>query len=78
MSKRPSHPTPNSDGRIAVKPKRAAHMIDRSESTLARMRCLGTGPAYSKKNGSIYYLVTDLHKWLADNVCQSTSEYSEE
>ena len=51
------------DGRMD--PNNAAKYLKLSTNTLAKMRCLGTGPMYTKKGG-IWYYMTDLDDWLRE------------
>lgn len=49
------------DGRM--NPKAAAAYVGLSESTLAILRCRGTGPKFIKR-GRIFYFKDDLDVWL--------------
>jgi hypothetical protein len=46
-----------------VGPKVAAHIVDLSPSTLAKMRCRGDGPPYYQPRRKILYLVSELKQW---------------
>lgn len=50
------------DGRINT--VNAAKMIGLSVKTLATMRCTGTGPAYQKIRGRIYYRLDSVREWI--------------
>lgn len=43
----------------------AAELINSSPSTLARWRCDGTGPAYSKHGRIVRYHRDAIHQWMA-------------
>jgi hypothetical protein len=45
-----------------------AELLRCSERTLARMRSLRTGPAYSKCGGRILYPRAAVHDWVARNI----------
>jgi hypothetical protein len=56
--------------------RKAAEYIGLSESTLAKMRVAGDGPAYHRPPGSriILYSPADLDAWVASGRRRSTSE----
>lgn len=60
---------------LVMNADRAAHRLDLSASTLAKMRLSGDGPAYSKLGRRVVYSPQDLEAWIKSNRFQSTSEY---
>ena len=52
----------------------AAHCLGLSQSTLAKLRLTGNGPAYCKLGRRVVYRREDLEAWLAENRRRSTSE----
>lgn len=52
----------------------AARLLGLSQSTLAKLRLSGNGPAYCKLGRRVLYLPDDLSAWLAKNRRQSTSD----
>jgi predicted DNA-binding transcriptional regulator AlpA len=55
----------------------AAAYLRMAESTLAKLRCYGGGPRYSKVGPRlVIYDRADLDAYLADRMCRSTSEYA--
>ena len=59
------------DGRLNT--RNAARYLGLAVSTLAMMRCRGTGPSYVKR-GKVFYYKADLDGWLAEAQYTSTSE----
>ncbi len=60
------------------RPPEAAEYIGLAESTLAKMRVRGDGPAYFKVGGrAVFYDVTDIEQWLASRKRRSTSDCGE-
>ncbi|PHR62652.1 MAG: DNA-binding protein [Robiginitomaculum sp.] len=55
-----------------------ARRLGLSQSTLAKMRLYGNGPAYSKLGRRVVYRPSDLEAWITANRFQSTSEYSDD
>ena len=54
----------------------AALYLRMAESTLAKLRCYGGGPRYSKAGPRlVIYDRADLEAWLKSRSCGSTSEY---
>jgi predicted DNA-binding transcriptional regulator AlpA len=54
----------------------AAHYLRLAASTLAKLRCYGGGPKYSKAGQRIIvYDRADLDAWLGSRAYNSTSEY---
>jgi hypothetical protein len=49
-------------------------MLGLSESTLAKLRLSGYGPAYCKLGRRVLYQPHDLDAWLAQHRRQSTSD----
>ena len=54
--------------------KAAASYLGLARQTLARKRCEGGGPRYSKAGGKCLYLKDDLRAWLRQHSRSSTSE----
>ena len=55
----------------------AADYLRLAVSTLAKLRCSGGGPVFSKAGPRlIIYDKFDLDAWLASRLCNSTAEYS--
>lgn len=55
----------------------AAKYLRMSTSTLAKFRCYGGGPAYSKAGSRlVLYYQEDLVAWLKHRQCASTSSYA--
>ena len=52
----------------------AAKFLGLAESTLAKMRLRGDGPAYVKCGRAVIYRESDLDAWLAGLKRRSTSE----
>lgn len=50
--------------------KQAAEFLQLHPVTLARMRQYGRGPAYVKRGGLVYYLLSDIMAWLEDGRVQ--------
>lgn len=55
----------------------AARALNLSESTLAKLRLSGKGPAYCKLGRRIVYRPDDLAAWLNQNRRRSTSDSGE-
>lgn len=54
----------------------AASYLRLAQSTLAKLRCYGGGPAFSKAGARrVVYTKSDLDDWLAGRLFRSTSEY---
>lgn len=54
----------------------AANYLRLAPSTLAKMRCFGGGPRFSKAGPRrVVYDKADLEEWLADRAYHSTAEY---
>ena len=63
--------------RTKYRTKPAAKYLDLSKSKLDKMRCDGTGPAFSKLGERIIvYAKKDLDDWLDTKIYHSTSEYT--
>lgn len=55
----------------------AASYLRLAESTLAKLRCYGGGPRFSKAGARrVVYDKSDLDDWLASHLYRSTSEYT--
>ncbi len=52
----------------------AARYLGLAESTLAKMRLRGDGPAYSKAGRAVIYARAELDRWLASLRRRNTSE----
>ena len=52
----------------------AARVLSLSQSTLAKLRLTGKGPAYCKLGRRVVYRLEDLTAWLEKNRRLSTSE----
>jgi hypothetical protein len=52
----------------------AARVLNLSQSTLAKLRVTGKGPAYCKLGRRVVYRLDDLDDWLTDCRRRSTSE----
>lgn len=54
----------------------AAAYLCLAQSTLAKLRCYGGGPAFSKVGARrVIYDRSDLDEWLSGRLFRSTSEY---
>jgi len=61
-----------------MRPPEAAHYLGLSESSLAKWRCSGTGPAYMKVGERVVaYDQSELDSWLRSRSRRSTSEYAQ-
>ncbi len=60
--------------RPPVDVKNAAAYTGFGESYLNKLRCMGGGPVYIKRNGKVRYDLDDLDAWLAAGKVRSTSE----
>jgi predicted DNA-binding transcriptional regulator AlpA len=48
-----------------------------AESTLAKMRLTGSGPAFLRVGSRrVMYALEDINAWLSERKCTSTSEYA--
>lgn len=52
----------------------AARILGLSQSTLAKLRLSGNGPAYCKLGRRVVYRPDDLAEWLAEKRRRSTAE----
>ena len=52
----------------------AARYLGLAESTLAKMRLRGDGPAYSKAGRAVIYALAELDRWLASLRRLNTSQ----
>ena len=52
----------------------AARVLGLSQSTLAKLRLTGNGPAYCKLGRRVVYRPDDLSEWLAEKRRRSTAE----
>ena len=55
-------------------PGAAAEYVGLSTSMMAKLRCLGGGPAYHKLGRAVRYRQDDLDNWLATRRVRNTSE----
>jgi predicted DNA-binding transcriptional regulator AlpA len=53
----------------------ASALLNVRPSTLYAWRHAGFGPKFYKFGRKVGYLEQDIHEWLAQRACQSTSEY---
>ena len=53
----------------------AANYLRLKKRTLDNMRWMGTGPAFRKHGGRVYYHEEELATWSLDSRVHSTSEY---
>jgi hypothetical protein len=58
----------------AVPTSDAARILNLSQSTLAKLRLSGKGPAYYKLGRRVVYRQEDLAAWLGENRRLSTSD----
>lgn len=65
----------NTNNPIVLNAGQVAEQLGLSESTLAKMRLSGGGPAYSKLGRRVVYRPEDIDAWIASNQFRSTSEY---
>ncbi|WP_297668888.1 helix-turn-helix domain-containing protein [uncultured Desulfovibrio sp.] len=65
---------PNANENIASHPPlttaQAAEFLQLHPISLARMRQYGRGPAYVKRGGLVYYLLSDIVAWLEEGRVQ--------
>lgn len=54
--------------------KVAARVVGLSESTLAKLRLNGNGPAYCKLGRRVVYRPSDLEQWLQSRTTSDTSD----
>lgn len=54
--------------------KEAAHLLRLCNRTLEKHCCYGTGPAYRKLGGRVFYAVSDLQAWIDGGLRNSTSD----
>ena len=52
----------------------AARFVGLSESTLAKLRLNGNGPAYCKLGRRVVYRPADLEQWLESRLARDTSD----
>jgi hypothetical protein len=57
-----------------IRARDAARMLGLSESTLAKLRLSGNGPAYCKLGRRVLYRPQDLSLWLEEHRRRSTSD----
>ncbi len=57
-----------------VTAKVAAKFVGLSESTLAKLRLNGNGPAYCKLGRRVLYRPSDLEQWLESRITRDTSD----
>jgi len=61
-------------GRTWVREREAAEYLGVSASILAKWRCTGAGPTFSRRQRVILYAVEDLDAWARDGRVRSTTE----
>ncbi len=60
-----------------MRAREAANYVRLAESTLAKLRCYGGGPSFSKAGPRlVVYDKNDLDAWLTSRLCRSTAEYA--
>lgn len=57
-----------------LRPRQAARYLGVSSSSLAKWRCSGSGPAFSRAGRAIRYRRTELDAYLESRTVRSTSE----
>jgi predicted DNA-binding transcriptional regulator AlpA len=57
-----------------ISAKVAARYVGLSESTLAKLRLNGNGPAYCKLGRRVVYRPADLDQWLQSRIARDTSD----
>jgi hypothetical protein len=60
--------------RRLVDTKKAAVIVDQSESQLAKLRLTGDGPEFVKLGRSVRYEIEALERWIASRRRWSTSD----
>ena len=58
-------------------PRDAARYLSSSQSTLAKMRCAGAGPCFTRIGRAVRYRRSDLDKWMEAGRVGSTSDTPE-
>lgn len=58
-------------------PRDAARYLSSSHSTLAKMRCAGGGPSFTRIGRAVRYQRSDLDKWMEAGRVGSTSDTPE-
>ena len=53
----------------------AAEFLRLRPSTLAKYRCVGGGPTFSKIGGRVLYPRENLERWITECTVSSTAEY---
>jgi len=61
------------DFEVGINPKALSKQLSLATKTLAMMRCSGTGPAYRKIRGKIFYSPSSVQKWLEKHPLQTTT-----
>jgi excisionase family DNA binding protein len=62
---------------VVLPASEAARALSLSQSTLAKLRLSGKGPAYCKLGRRVVYRRADLEAWLEKNRRRSTSDSGE-
>lgn len=57
-----------------ISARTAARFVGLAESTLAKLRLNGNGPAYCKLGRRVVYRPADLEYWLASRLARDTSD----
>lgn len=65
---------PDQTQRRLVDTKRAALIVDQSESQLNKLRLTGDGPEFIKLGRSVRYEIEALERWIASRRRRSTSQ----
>lgn len=53
-----------------IRTQAAADYLGLSKSLLDKMRCYGSGPAYTKLGRAVIYNTADLDAWLVQHRCE--------
>jgi len=64
----------NSKVQEVLRARDAAQFVGLSESTLAKLRLNGNGPAYCKLGRRVVYRRADLEQWLESRTTRDTSD----
>lgn len=57
-----------------VDTEEAAAYVGQAASTLEKLRVYGNGCPYSKRGRSVRYKISDLDKWMASRMVETTSQ----
>jgi predicted site-specific integrase-resolvase len=59
-----------------LSPKKVAEMLGTSTATLSNLRHRGKGIPYTRMGRKIFYLESEIEKYLMERMVSSTAEYS--